>query len=59
MFGIMICNKPMSSYLLAIAIGKYNKKVEYSKSGIPLEMYYYPEDSSKSRTNLSLHQTNV
>ncbi|MFD1613906.1 M1 family metallopeptidase [Gelatiniphilus marinus] len=39
--------KPMSSYLVALAIGKYNKKVEYSKSGVPLEMYYYPEDSLK------------
>lgn len=39
--------KPMSSYLVALAIGEYNKKVEYSKSGIPLEMYYYPEDSLK------------
>ncbi|NJX15416.1 M1 family metallopeptidase [Tamlana crocina] len=38
---------PMSSYLVALAIGKYHKKVEYSKSGIPLEMYYYPEDSLK------------
>jgi len=39
--------KPMSSYLVALAIGKYNKKVEYSKSGVPLEMYYYPKDSLK------------
>lgn len=39
--------KPMSSYLVALAIGKYDKKVEYSKSGIPLEMYYYTEDSLK------------
>ena len=39
--------KPMSSYLAAIAIGKYNKKLEYSNSGIPLEMYYYPADSLK------------
>lgn len=39
--------QPMSSYLVALAIGKYNKKVAYSKSGIPLEMYYYPEDSAK------------
>ena len=39
--------KPMSSYLIALAIGKYEKKVEVSKSGIPLEMYYYPEDSLK------------
>lgn len=39
--------KPMSSYLVAMVIGKYDKKVEYSKSGIPLEMYYYPEDANK------------
>ncbi len=40
--------QPMSSYLLAVVIGKYNKKKEVSKSGIPLEMYYYPKDSYKS-----------
>ncbi len=39
--------KPMSSYLVAVVIGNYNKRVEYSKSGIPLEFYYYPEDSLK------------
>ncbi|MBC8756274.1 M1 family metallopeptidase [Kordia sp. YSTF-M3] len=39
--------QPMSSYLVAFAIGKYKKKVEISKSGIPLEMYYYPEDEAK------------
>ncbi|TGV04049.1 M1 family metallopeptidase [Flavivirga rizhaonensis] len=39
--------QPMSSYLVALAIGKYDKKVAYSKSGILLEMYYYPEDSLK------------
>ncbi|MEN3324201.1 M1 family metallopeptidase [Mariniflexile soesokkakense] len=39
--------QPMSSYLVALAIGKYDKKIEYSKSGISLEMYYYPEDSLK------------
>jgi len=38
---------PMSSYLVALVIGKYNKKTETSKSGIPLEYYYYPEDSLK------------
>ena len=37
--------QPMSSYLLAIAIGKYAKKTEMSSSDIPLEMYYYPKDS--------------
>ncbi len=40
-------NKPMSSYLVALAIGNYNKKTETSKGGIPLEYYYYPEDSLK------------
>jgi aminopeptidase N len=39
--------QPMSSYLVALAIGKYDKHVEYSKRGISLEMYYYPEDSLK------------
>ncbi len=39
--------KPMSSYLLALVYGKYNKKTETSKSGVPLEFYYYPEDSLK------------
>lgn len=39
--------QPMSSYLVALAIGKYNKKTEYSKGGIPLEMYYYLADSLK------------
>ncbi|MDG5491242.1 M1 family metallopeptidase [Psychroserpens sp. SPM9] len=39
--------KPMSSYLVALAIGNYDKKTEVSKSGIPLEYYYYPEDSLK------------
>lgn len=38
---------PMSSYLLALVAGKYHKKTEYSKSGIPIELYYYPEDSLK------------
>ncbi|WP_298549090.1 M1 family metallopeptidase [uncultured Aquimarina sp.] len=39
--------QPMSSYLLALAIGKYEKVVEDSESGIPLEMYYYPKDKDK------------
>ena len=39
--------EPMSSYLLAMIIGKYLKKVEQSESGVPLEMYYYPKDSNK------------
>ena len=39
--------KPMSSYLLMLAIGKFDKKVEYSNSEIPLEMYYEPKDSAQ------------
>lgn len=39
--------KPMSSYLLILAIGKFNKKIEFSKSGIPSEMYYEPTTSAK------------
>ena len=39
--------KPMSSYLVALAIGKYAYKEEKSTSGTPLYMYYYPEDESK------------
>lgn len=39
--------QPMSSYLLALAIGKYEKVVETSESGIPLEMYYYTSDKDK------------
>ena len=37
--------QPMSSYLTAIAIGKYDKQVIHSESGVPIELYYYPEDS--------------
>lgn len=36
---------PMSSYLVAFAIGNFNKSEEGSSSGIPIEMHYYPTDS--------------
>jgi len=39
--------QPMSSYLVALAISKYDKKEITSKSGIPIQLYYYPEDSAK------------
>ena len=39
--------KPMSSYLLAFAIGKYDKQELVSKSGITIKNYYYPQDSLK------------
>ena len=38
---------PMSSYLLMLAIGKYEKQTQLSHSGIPLEMYYDPKDKSR------------
>ncbi len=40
-------DKPMSSYLLAIVIGKYNSINKTSKNGTSLEMNYYPKDSIK------------
>jgi aminopeptidase N len=39
--------KPMSSYLLAFAIGKYDKQELKSESGVPIENYFYPKDSLK------------
>lgn len=39
--------QPMSSYLVALAIGKYNKQEILAKSGVPITLYYYPEDSLK------------
>ena len=38
---------PMSSYLVMLAIGKFNHKTEKSNSGIPLKNYYKPEDEAK------------
>jgi aminopeptidase N len=39
--------EPMSSYLVAFAIGDFNKKDLVSNSGIPIELYYKPSDSLK------------
>lgn len=36
---------PMSSYLVAFAIGDYKKETITSNSGIPIELYYEPSDS--------------
>lgn len=43
-------SKPMSSYLMMMAIGKFEKKIEKSASGIPLENYYRSIDASKYQT---------
>ncbi|MFS4415336.1 M1 family metallopeptidase [Maribacter sp. 2307ULW6-5] len=37
--------RPMSSYLLAFAIGQYAQQGLTSKSGVPLTNYFYPKDS--------------
>ncbi|MBT8238076.1 MAG: M1 family metallopeptidase [Croceitalea sp.] len=39
--------RPMSSYLAAFAIGDFDKKELVSASGIPIELYYNPNDSLK------------
>lgn len=38
---------PMSSYLLMLAIGKWDKKTQQSALGIPMLLYYQPEDVHK------------
>lgn len=43
-------SQPMSSYLVMMAIGKYNKKTEKSKSGVVLENYIRATDASKYET---------
>jgi aminopeptidase N len=40
-------DKPMSSYLLMLAIGDFDKKIEESSSKIPLELYFEKTDVSK------------
>lgn len=39
--------QPMSSYLAAFVVGKYNSKKIKSSSGIPLSLFYYLNDSLK------------
>lgn len=41
---------PMSSYLVALTVGEYQKTTFPSTSGVPLEFYYYPEDSLKAES---------
>lgn len=38
---------PMSSYLVAVALGPFEKHTETSSNGIPLEYYYTPLNKSK------------
>jgi len=39
--------QPISSYLVALVVGKYSVQKETAASGVPLEYYYYPKDSLK------------
>jgi len=39
--------KPMSSYLLAVAIGDFSNKAIGSKSGVPLQLFIQPKDTAK------------
>ena len=40
-------HNPISSYLAALVIGDYKKQTLYATSGVPIELYYYPEDSTE------------
>ncbi|MDT0642957.1 M1 family metallopeptidase [Zunongwangia sp. F363] len=40
-------NDPMSSYLVAVAVGNYRKKEITTASGVKMQLYYEPEDSLK------------
>lgn len=39
--------QPMSSYLIAIAIGQYAVRETRSAGGVPLQQYYYPEQAER------------
>ena len=43
-------SEPMSSYLVAVVLGDYRKQRRLSESGVPIDLYYYPEDSLKVMT---------
>lgn len=43
-------SKPMSSYLVMMAIGKFTKQAANTKSGTPLEFYLDEKDASKFET---------
>lgn len=47
---------PMSSYLVMLAIGKFDKKEEKSTSGVRLENYIRPQDASKFEPTYLHHQ---
>lgn len=40
-------DKPMSSYLVAIAAGNFEKEETVSSSGVPISLFYEPKDEEK------------
>lgn len=40
-------NHPMSSYLVALAVGDFENKTIFSESGVPIKLFYEPKDSAK------------
>jgi len=40
-------DKPMSSYLVAVAVGNYSKHILKSGTSVPIELYFKPKDSLK------------
>jgi len=39
--------QPMASYLVAFALGDYDKEVRASASGVPIELYFTPDGKTK------------
>ncbi len=39
-------DKPMSSYLLMLTVGQFEKEIVMAKSGVPLELYYESKDKA-------------
>lgn len=40
-------NQPMSSYLVMLAVGKFDKYTQHSNTNVPIELYLKPSDASK------------
>lgn len=50
-------DKPMSSYLVMLAIGNFDVQKQSTSSGTSLEMYYRPEDADKYETTYRYSKT--
>ncbi len=40
-------SEPQASYLVMLGIGKYGIKNEVTKAGVPLHLYYYPDEANR------------